>query len=166
MSNENMRELPTSELDAQMMMTNSTWGRSDVPQELKDRLEKFYIKKAETGEILVNNDGTAVVNKSSLWGLLGFYSRDMRLGNLSEWNNELEVCRYHINLANDCLDENLCGSFLVSLSRSATILETSQSKGGFLRKILNTLTHRNINHNSEAPKKAFFGGSKKDNGGF
>jgi len=166
MSDEQMRELPTSELDAQMMMTNSTWGRNEVPQELKDRLEKFYIKKAETGEVMLDKDGNAVVSKASMWGLLGFYSRDMRLGFLSEWNNELETCRYMIDLANDCLDESLCGSFMVALSRSATILETSQSKGGFLRKILNTLTQRNITQNLEAPKKAFFGGAKKDNGGF
>jgi hypothetical protein len=157
-----MRELPTSELDAQMMMTNSTWGRGDVPEELKQRLEQYSIKKTESGEVLLDKDGNVMVSKASLWGLLGFYNRDMRLGNLDAWNNELQTCRYMIDLANDCLDENLCGSFMVSLSRSATILETSQSKSGFLRKIINTLTQRNISENLEAPKKAFFGGKKQE----
>ena len=161
---EDMRELPTSELDAQMMMTNSVWGRSDVPQELKEKLMKYYETKDTDGRTLTDKDGNVIMTKGSMWGLLGFFTRDMRLGNLSEWNNELPTCRFYIDFANDCLDEDYTGAFLLSLGRSATILETSQSKGGFLRKIINTLTQKNISQTLEPPKKAFFGGKKQDGG--
>ena len=157
-----VRELPTSELDAQMMMTNSVWGRAEVPDELKERLMRYYATKDEHGQIVTNEKGEVEVTKGTMWGLLGFFTRDMRLANLSEWNNELQTCRYMIDLANDCLDENLTGSFLVALSRSANIMETSQSKGGFLRRQINTLTQKNISQNLEPPKKAFFGGKKQE----
>lgn len=166
MSDEEIRNLPTSELDLNLMLTNSVWGRADVSQELKERLMKYYIEKDGAGQIITNENGEMMVSKSSLWGLLGFYTRDMRLANLSEWNQELQTCRYMLDLANDYLTENMIEPFIVALSRAANIMETSQSKGGFLRRQMNTLTQKNVNQNLEPPKKGFFGGSKKNEGGF
>ncbi len=102
-----------------------------------------------------------------MWSLLSFFTRDMRLGNLSEWSGELQACRYMIELSNDLLVTDMKTSFAVALSRVATILETSQSKNGFLRKAMNTLRQEHIRQELEAPKKSFFGGSgnKKDTGG-
>lgn len=156
------RELPTSDLDAQMMLTNSVWGKSDVPAELKDKLMRYYAIRDEKGNVITDEAGNVQLNRGTLWGLLGFFTRDMRLANLSEWNNELQACRWYIDFANDCLDENYGGAFLCALGRSANILETSQSKGGFLRKQMNTLTQKNVNQNLEPPKKAFFGGKKME----
>lgn len=162
--NEGQRDLPTSELDMQLMITNSVWGRSDVSKELQDRLMKYYVSRDEAGNILTDAKGNYLVTKSSLWGLLGFFTRDMRLANLSEWNKELQTCRYMIDLANDYLSANMIEPFLVALSRSASIMETSQSKGGFLRKQMNTLTQQHINQDIEPAKKSFFGGKGKDRG--
>jgi hypothetical protein len=86
----------------------------------------------------------------------------MRLGNLSTFDNELNACRHYINLANDLLDSDLEEPFLVSLSRAACILETSQSKGGFLRRQLNTLRQEHYSENKEVPQKSFFGGGNKE----
>lgn len=164
---EEQRSLPTSELDLNLMLTNAVWGRPEVSNELKDRLMKFYITKDDAGQPLKDAEGNVVVDKGSLWGLLGFYTRDMRLANLSEWNNELQTCRYMIDLANDYLSENMVEPFIIALSRAVSIMETSQSKGGFLRRQMNTLTQNHLHQNLEPPKKGFFGGGKeKQPGGY
>ena len=153
------RNVPTSELDLNMQLTNAVWGRPEVSEELRNRLMKDY---AERGA-----DGKVTVTTASLWGLLGFYTRDMRLANLSEWNNELQTCRYMIDLANDYLSENMIEPFIIALSRAVNIMETSQSKGGFLRKQMNTITQKHETRNLDPPKKSFFGGAKdKTNGGY
>lgn len=160
------RQLPHSELDLNLMLTDSVWGKSDVSNELRERLNKYFAVRDELGEQMYDQQGRPVVTKESLWGLLGFYTRDMRLANLSRVDNELHTCRYFINLANDFLNVDMIEPFLVALSRAATILETSQSKGGFLRRISNTLRQEHVKQELEPPKKKFMGGGKKDyNGG-
>lgn len=151
------RSLPASDLDLNLMLTNSVWGRKEVSSELIERLNKNYVEKDDKGAL--------VVTRSSLWGLLGFFTRDMRLGNLSSFDNELQTCRYHIELANDLLNVEMTEPFLVSLSRAATILETSQSKAGFLRRMMNTLRQEHIQQQLEPVKKGFFGGNKDKTGG-
>jgi len=155
----NISPTPQTDLDLNLMLTNSVWGRTEVPPELKARLTKYYAG--------VDEDGKPNITKESLWGLLGFYTRDMRLGNLGFFDNELQTCRYMIDLANDFLTVDMIEPFLVSLSRAATILETSQSKGGFLRRITNTLRQEHITQNIEPSKKSVLGGAKSDyRGGF
>ena len=158
-----MANMPTDEIALTMMNTNSVWGTDDISQDLKDKLTKNF----KTIETFKDNKGKVITTekftKENAWSLLGFYTRDMRLANLSSWDNELVVCRYYIDLANDLLHEDLLDCFLVSLSRSATILETSQSKGGFFRKIMNTLIQDISETNKEPPKKGFFGGNKEGN---
>ena len=150
------RQLPQNDLDLQLMTTNSVWGQNEVPEELKRKLTKLYqIRQLEEGKT------KNTIHSEQLWSLLGYYTRDMRLGNLNEKNNELATCRYMIDLANDLLYSDMPEPFLISLSRAATILETSQSKKGFLRNIMNTLRHENINQNIEPPKKTLFGGKKQ-----
>lgn len=156
---DSQRSLPTSELDLNLMLTNAVWGRPEVSSELKERLNKDFSQ--------VDKDGNVTVTTASLWGLLGFYTRDLRLANLSEWNNELQTCRYMIDLANDYLSENMIEPFIIALSRAVSIMETSQSKGGFLRRQMNTLTQKHVSQNLEPPKKGFFGGGKeKPPGGY
>jgi len=152
MSDEMQRILPTSELDLNMMLTNPVWGRPEVSNALRQQLMKQHTQ--------VLPDGKLIVSESSLWDLLDFYKRDLRLANLSEWNNELQTCRYMLDLANDYLNERMGDPFIIALSRAISILETSQSKNGFLRKQMNTLTQRHETRSLEPPKKGFFGVSK------
>lgn len=162
MAEENIRSLPQSDLDLNLMLTDSVWGRPEVSPDLKDKLSTYFQAKDKEGKPLLDKDGNILVTKNSLWGLLGFFTRDMRLGNLSSFDNELNTCRYMIDLANDFLSIDMIEPFLVSLSRSATILETSQSKAGFLRRLMNTLRQEHINTNLDPPKKTLFGGKKND----
>lgn len=154
------RVLPQNELDLQMMTIDSAWGKIEVPPELRQKLQEHYYH--------LNEEGKAEITTKSLWGLLGFYTRDMRLANLS--TTEMNYCSYYLDLANDLLQASpsneipLIKSFLTALSRVATILELSQSKGGFLREQLSTFTQKNINTGDE-PKRTLFGGLKNNNKG-
>jgi len=167
MSEDEQRNLPTSELDLNLMLTNGVWGRPEVSQELKDRLMKYYVETDDHGNPMKDADGNIQISKGSLWGALSVYTRDMRLANLGEFNNELQTCRYMIDLATDYLSENMVEPFMIALSRAISIMETSQSKNGFLRKQQNTLTQKNISQSLEPPKKGFFGGGKeRQSGGY
>jgi hypothetical protein len=154
---ESKRSVPTSDLDLNMMITDNVWGRPEVSPELKDMLNKYYLEK--------DSEGNDIIKASSLWGLLSYYTRDIRLGNLSEWNGELNLCRYELDLAGQLLYAGMVEPFLIALSKAITIIETSQSKNGFLRRAMNTLRQEHFNQTIETPKKGFFGGSKKENGG-
>lgn len=159
MNNDNQkRVLPQNELDFHLMTTDSVWGKADVSPELKEKLSKYFLGKDEAGK--------EVITTESLWGLLGFYTRDMRLANLSMWNGEVNYCQYYLDLANDLLQANMVEPFLICLSRVATLLELSQSKGGFLRKTMNTLRTESLHGELEPPKKKLFGmNNNKQTGG-
>lgn len=149
-----LRDVPHSEIDLQMQMTNPEWGHK-VPDELKEKLSKIkgYVK---------NKDGTHTVVKEELWGLLSFYTRDVRLGNLSTFLGEVEYCRYYLDLASDILREGYVDPFMTCLSRVATVLELSQSRGGFLRKQNNTIRQEHSREEGEPKKRGFFGSNKKN----
>lgn len=149
------RVVPQTELDLQLLTTDSVWGKEEVSNDLKTKLSKYF--KVKTA------DGREGYTTESLWGLLGFYTRDMRLANLSNrpYNDEMGYCEYHLNLANDFLQKNMIGAFVIALSRVATKLELSQSKGGFLRKSLNTFRQESEHRELEPPKKSLFGTPKK-----
>ncbi len=143
------RVLPKSDLDFNLMTTDSVWGSSHINSDLKDRVSKYFrYVDEETGE--------AKVTRESMWGLLGFYTRDMRLANLGVISGEMDYCRYYLDLAGDFLQAEMIEPFLICLSRVATVLELSQSKGGFLRRRMNTFTSEH--YQSDEPKnKSLFG---------
>lgn len=150
------RILPKSELDLNLMITDSVWGKPEVSPELKERLNKYFMSRDE--------EGKEALTIESLWGLLGFYTRDMRLANLSVKTGELEYCQYFLDLANDFLQAEMIEPFMISLSRVATMLELSQSKGGFLRREMNTFTQQQLTGELEPPKKNLFGARQKQKG--
>ena len=155
------RVLPRNELDFNLMTTEGEWGKDFVNAELKDRLNKYYLKKDQDGQPIFDVDGNLVGSKKSLWDMLGYYTKDMRLANLNYLNGEIQYCQYYLDLAGDFLHADMIEPFIISLSRVATILELSQSKGGFLRRRMHTLTSENMQGELEPQKKNFFGLGKK-----
>lgn len=131
------------------MIVDSEWGK-DIAPELAERL-------SELGkDIKQNKDGSLKVEKTKLWGLLSYYTRDMRLGNLDK--NTYIVATEWLDFAGDMLRIGLIKSFLTSLSRVITMLELSQSRNGFLRKRLSTVTQESYNEFSDKDvKKGLFG---------
>lgn len=130
-----MREIPMNNLDAEMILTNPVWGR-EIPEELYNKLQEK-------------------------WGELGFYTRDLRLGNLKD-EQELEV-NYYLNLAGECLQRGCVESFMFCLRKAITMTEVSQSRNMSLRKIMNTLTYENVNKKDEGKeeKKGLIGDRRK-----
>ena len=154
------RVSPRSDLDFNLMITETLWGSSFVSHELQEELTKDYQLLDADGKPLYTEQGLPVVNKTALWGLMSYYTRDLRLSNLSYKNNEIQYCMYYLDLAGDFLKENMIKSFLVCLSRVATVTELAQSKGGFLRRQMNTLRTENVDEILEPKKKTIFGGGK------
>lgn len=149
---QNKRTLPASELDLNLMLTDTVWG--NLSPALKEKLVKSYV--------VTNEKGEKFVTKEDMSSLLGFYTRDLRLGNLSNFNGEITYCEYHLDLANDFLKEGFIDPFLVCLSRVATKLEISQSKGGFLRRRNSSFTSENIQGSMEPPKRNIMGSKTQE----
>ena len=149
------RPIPQSELDFNLMTTNTEWGGRDIPEDLKEKLIKYSEVKNNAGEL-------QGYRPNNHWTEMGFYTRDFRLANLSDMKGELFFVRYYDELANDFLKDGFIEPFTIALSRSANVLETSQSKGGFLRKRMNTLTQEHYQQELEPKKKNFFGLNKTE----
>ncbi len=137
--------VPETNLELSMLYTNPVWGSDqETNNAFRDKLTtKLYFKNGETGEV-------KTVTKEKLWEQLQFFTRDLRLGNLS--SAEIVFCNYYLNLASDFLKEGYLDAFIVALSRVASKTELSQSRGGFLRKRLNTFTKENKD-SFDAPKR-------------
>lgn len=147
------RMTPQSDLDLHMLITDPAWGKEGLNESIKARLSRLVLAQDEKGQTqqFIEN----------LWEMLGFYTRDMRLANLSVWDGELNYVGYYLDLAGDFLEAGMIRPFIICLSRSATRLELSQSKGGFLRRRMNTFSQESLSGEIEPPKKSLFGGGKK-----
>jgi len=145
--------IPENALDFNMQMLDPKWGEANKINpalERKLKQSRFY-KDLNTGETKVSQE--------DLWALLGTYTRDLRLGNLDK--EEIVLCEYYLNLAEDLLKEGYINSFVVALSRVASRVELSQSKYGFLRRRPNTLETSKTEQTLEPKKKGLWNGGKK-----
>lgn len=150
------RSVPQSDLDFNLMTTDPVWGSQGIDETLKEKLKRATLRYDEHGE--------PVYDKEELWGLLNFYTRDMRLANLSKFDGEITYVKYYLDLAGDFLQSDMIQPFIICLSRAATVLELSQSKNGFLRRRMNTFTQEQFKQEMEPPKKKLFGGYQKEPG--
>jgi len=125
--------VPESNLELSMLYTNPVWG-SD-----KETNQAFRNKTTKVTKFINSKTGEVIkTTEDKLWEQLNFFTRDLRLGNLS--SSEINSCKYFLDLASDFLKERYLDAFIICLSRVASTIEISQSKGGFLRKRLNTHT--------------------------
>lgn len=122
---------PYNQLELQYTLIDTAWGK-ETPKDLYDKL---------------------TVGGTNIWGLLGYFGRDLRLGNIDATKEA--YCDYHLNLAGDLLRTGNVNSFITVLAKVASTLELSQSLGGFLRKRLGTFTKESHNTNSEQKKPLF-----------
>jgi len=147
------QRIPINELDFNMLTTNSVWGKSEIPVELRNLLSEYRT---------VTVDGQDKFIEISSWGLLGFLTRDLRLANLSK--EEMVYCQYMLDLANDFLELGCKKAFLTAIERVASVTELSQSKNGFLRELMNTLKTESKQELTENKPKSLFGLGKKKGG--
>lgn len=168
MSNQNARPLPVNELDLQMQLTNSEWGETPKSSQLGAITHDFSVTYPKGTKLLLKDktmqelqEEITIISQHGSWGLLAYLTRDMRLGNLT--SDEVEACKHLLDLAGDCLQEGYNRSFAAAIKRVAHILEVSQSRKGFFRKLLNTLRREDIRSELNPPKSKLFGrGGNKD----
>lgn len=141
------RIVPTNALDWQAMTTDTMWGAPSITQQIR---------------IKVQDRANLAGDPKDAWELLSFYTRDFRLANLSSVMGEVEFCQKHVVFSHDLLSSGMSESFATALARAATMLELSQSKGGFLRRRQNTITSENLTGELDKKKKLLFGGRKNE----
>lgn len=144
------RIMPQSGLDFNMMLTDTMWGSPQISVQLKEKVRQRdermkLLQQLKRGELPPESE------KAAAWELLSFYTRDFRLSNLGSM--DFVECQHKSDLAGDCLREGYMEAFATSLLRVISILELSQSKGGFLRKRQNTLTTEQMQGEIEPKKK-------------
>jgi len=152
LSDDDNRRIPSSNLDFSFMTIDPAWG--------KEATNELYNLLKETGNIEYDEEGKPVVTETHLWGVLSYFTRDLRLGNLNRFLYERAL--KYIDLAGDCISRGLIKSFLASLRRVISIVELSQSRGGFLRRRSNTITSEEFVNPLEPEKKSFFGKKNKN----
>jgi len=158
MSEENntvRRIIPQSSLEVDIMTTNPVWGvgGDEINKALKSQLKTLYEIKGVNGEVSTETQ--------DLWSLLGYFNRDIRLSNFT--TRDIIDVRKSLKLAGHLLEQGFKSCFIIELMQVASISETSQGRGGFLRKRSNTLTREEFV--SEPPKKGLFTKNKGNSGG-
>jgi hypothetical protein len=190
---QNQRFIPVNEIDAGMRTLETSYGKeatSELYNALKG-LTSFVVVINQEGKVitnedgenliflinnknqLVNKDGKVITNdkeqpvevdaKESSWGLLSYYSKDLRLGylndNITKGSNEVEIANFYLNIAGDCLRLNYPKSFETALRRVITLIELSQSRNGNLRRDMITIK-QDISQSINKPKKKGILGGK------
>jgi len=157
---------PADSLDLQYLEVEPAYGK-EATKGFSDRLQKISGKAIP----LWNKDGTPqldeigrqkhAVDIAFLWDELGYYTRDIRLGNLSEVSGDIMYTEHYLDLAGDLLNFGCPMSFTTAYRRVATKLEISQSKGGFYRKNKQTILKKSTEV-KESNQKNWLGGTKPE----
>lgn len=156
-------KVPYNQLDMQYLQTEPAYGKEATPE--------FYQRlKALTGkaEPLLDENGKPrldpktgkqmyAVNVNYLWDEMGYFTRDIRLGNLQK-KEDVEFCEHYLTLAGDCLSLGCPDAFTSAYRRAVGKIELSQSIKGFFRKNQNTL--RKEQSFKEESNSSFFGGKR------
>jgi len=155
---------PSSNIDLQAMTTFPHISSDYMSERVRNKFREYdYVRDVE-GKVILNDDGSPQVQVTKdHWANMELFTQDFRLGNLS--GRELFVARYNIDLCSDILTA-LPSSFhkpaLISLERAVAIVETSQSKAGFLRTLFNTFFQHSSLKEDSPTKRNFFGMGKKN----
>jgi hypothetical protein len=157
MMDERKRDMPLNELDLQMIMTEPNW--SDAGEGLRDTF-KQQVSLSQESQLYVNENQEVVVPDRNLLEIMEVFQRDLRLGNLRRKDGELERARFMMDLALDCFNEGYTEPCVLLLHRVATMIDTSQSDGGFLRNLFSTLIKKDVTEDITPKKRGLFGKPK------
>lgn len=150
---------PTTDLDFQQQLTDPYVSSEYVSPNFSN---KFVEYEAITDPLTKE---TKVYVKKDLWSILQLFTRDWRLGNIDK-KEEAVYIRYYIDLTADILavlGDDYREPAIICFERALNVNETSQSKGGFLRKLLNTFIHKTTPTDDAPKKRNLLGLGKKKN---
>jgi len=154
---------PSNEIDLQALTTTPFISSDYMSNRIRNKFREFsYVIDAEGEKVLDENGNPQLQVTKDLWANMELFTQDFRLGNLNK--DESYYVRYNIDLCSDILTA-LPDSFhkpaLILLERSIAVTETSQSKGGFLRRLFNTFFQHSSVKEDAPTKRSFFGLGKK-----
>jgi hypothetical protein len=150
---------PNTDLDFQGQLTDPFTSSEYVNIAFTDKFRDYVYVTDNQGNIILDDKGEPkIVMQKDLWAILQIFNRDWRLGNIDK-KEEAVYIRHYLNLTTDIL--NLLGddfkqSAMICISYSLCINETSQSKNGFVRRMLNTFIHKTTPTDDDQPKKSGF----------
>lgn len=142
-----------SELDLQKQTLEPGWTQNKAA---------FIPWLNEEGEQMFAQDGTPLFVPAGEWRELAMFTSDLRFGNLT--GEEVDFCRHFTDLAFDLKQAGYASCPVMAHERAINVYESSQSRDGFLRKLMNTLIKKEEHTMREAPKKSIFGGGKGGDG--
>jgi len=149
---------PNTDLDFQAQLTDPYTSSQFVDPAFSNKFRDYVQARDPNGNLLFEEDGTTpkVILVNDLWGVLQIFNRDWRLGNIDKKEEAIYI-RHHIKLSTDILillGDEFNQASLISLSYALCVNETSQAKGGFLRRMLNTFIHKtNTKSEDTNPKR-------------
>ena len=159
---------PNTDLDFQQSLTDPYISSQYINPSFSDKFKEYDYLRDENGEPILNEKGNySVVVKRDLWAVLQMFTRDWRLGNI-DTKREAVYIRHYLDLTTDIitiLGDDFREVAIICFERALVVNETSQSKGGFLRKMLNTFIHKTTPNASDdgKNKRNLLGLGKKTN---
>jgi hypothetical protein len=155
---------PTNEIDMQAITTFPYISSDHMSDRIRNKFREFSYVRDSNGGLVLDDDGRPRLQiTKDLWANMELFTQDFRLGNLNK--EESFYVRYNIDLCSDIMTA-LPSSFhkpaLILLERSISVTETSQSKGGFLRRMFNTFFQHSSVKEDAPTKRSFFGLGKKN----
>lgn len=155
---------PTNEIDMQMITTFPFISGDHMSDRIRNKFREFAYVVDDKGERVKDDQGNDQLQVTrDLWANMELFTQDFRLGNLNK--DESFYVRYHIDLCSDiltALPESFHKPALIALERAISVTETSQSKGGFLRRMFNTFFQHSSVKEDAPTKRSFFGLGKKN----
>jgi len=155
---------PSSDIDMQAITTFPHISSDYMSDRIRNKFREFAYSRDDDGGLILDEYGNPQLQiTKDLWANMEIFTQDFRLGNLNK--DEAHFVRYHIDLCTDILTtmpESFHKSALISLERAIAVTETSQSKGGFLRRMFNTFFQKSSSKEESATKRSFFGLGKKN----
>lgn len=154
---------PSNQIDLQAWTTYPHISSDYMSDRIRNKFRLYgYVFDAQ-GEPVSRNGAPVTQLVRDWWASMELFTQDLRLGNLNR--DESTYVRYHLDLATDiltALPESFSKSALICLERATSVVETSQSKGGFLRRMFNTfIQHSSVKEEPDV-KRSFFNLGKKN----
>jgi len=137
---------PSNEIDLQAVTTTPFISSDSLSDRIRNKFRDFaYVLDSEGERVLDENGAPAVQVIKDLW--------------------ERFYVKYHLDWCLDTLTvmpQGFSKPALISLARATSELESSSSKGGFLRRLFNTFFQHSSIKDDAPTKRSFFGLGKKN----
>jgi hypothetical protein len=165
--------LPESDLELTYNFTVPKWGNESANPELKSRFRHDFVNTIPMGQKFKDDDGVVKISDGERkfmdsrdhWGEMNFITQDLPLGNYDR--PTYDYCAYFWELGGDYLkgDGKKISYPIASalaIQKGAIHGSMSLGRGGFLRKMQNTLIKKEEFSQMEVKKNNILGGKPKD----